>query len=134
MAHYAKVSQGVVTKVIVAEPDFFDTFVDDSPGRWIKTSYNMRGGVYYDTVTNQAAVDQSVVEGDEARQRKNFAGIGYKYDGTGFYEPQPFDSWTLNSTSYIWEPPLAYPTDGEAYRWNEAAYQANNTSGWELVE
>jgi hypothetical protein len=134
VAHFAKVINNTVTNVIFADLEFFDTFVDDSPGRWIKTSYNIRGGVYYDTVTNQAAVDQSVVGGDEARQRKNFAGIGYKYDGTGFYSPQPYDSWTLNSSTYLWEAPIAYPDDGNNYAWNESAYQADNTTGWELVE
>lgn len=128
MAHYAKVSQGVVTKVIVAEPDFFDTFVDDSPGRWIKTSYNVRGGVYYDPATGQAAEDQSVINDEEGRQRKNYAGVGYKYDGTGFYPPQPYDSWTLNSSTYLWEAPVAYPDDGNVYEWNES------TQTWDAVE
>jgi hypothetical protein len=128
MAHYAKVSQGVVTKVIVAEPEFFNTFVDDSPGRWIKTSYNIRGGVYYDPSTGQAAEDQSVISDEEGRQRKNFAGIGYKYDGTGFYPPQPYDSWTLNSSTYLWEAPVAYPDDGNDYEWNE------ETQTWDAVE
>ena len=134
MTHYAKVSQGVVTKVIVAEPEFFDTFVDDSPGRWIETSYNVRGGVYYDPSTGQAAEDQSVVNDAEGRQRKNFAGVGYKYDGTGFYPPQPYNSWTLNSSTYLWEAPVAYPDDGNDYEWNESAYQADNTAGWELID
>ena len=128
MAHYAKVSQGVVTKVIVAEPEFFDTFVDDSPGRWIKTSYNVRGGVYYDPSTGQAVADQSIINGDEARERKNYAGVGYKYDGTGFYPPQPYDSWTLNSSTYLWEAPVAYPDDGNDYEWNE------ETQTWDAVE
>jgi len=128
MAHYAKVSQGVVTKVIVAEPDFFDTFVDDSPGRWIKTSYNVRGGVCYDPATGQAVADQSIINGDEARERKNYAGVGYKYDGTGFYPPQPYDSWTLNSSTYLWEAPVAYPDDGNDYEWNE------ETQTWDAVE
>ena len=47
MAHYAKVINGIVDQVIVAEPEFFDTFVDSSPGEWVKTSYNMSGGVYH---------------------------------------------------------------------------------------
>jgi hypothetical protein len=128
MAHYAKVSQGVVTKVIVAEPDFFDTFVDDSPGRWIKTSYNVRGGVYYDPATGQAAENQSVINDEEGRQRKNYAGVGYKYDGTGFYPPQPYNSWTLNSSTYLWEAPVAYPDDGNDYEWNEEAQT------WDTVE
>lgn len=128
MTHYAKVSQGVVTKVIVAEPEFFDTFVDDSPGRWIQTSYNMRGGVYYDPSTGQAAENQSVISDEEGRQRKNFAGIGYGYDGTGFYPPKPYNSWTLNSSTYLWEAPVAYPDDGNDYEWNE------ETRTWDAVE
>ena len=51
MAHFAKVVDGVVTNVIVAEPEFFQSFVDDSPGEWIQTSYNTRGGVHYDPET-----------------------------------------------------------------------------------
>ena len=71
MAHYAKVVDNEVTQVIVAEPEFFDTFVDSSPGTWIKCSYNMRGGVYYDPSTGEPAADQSVIEGDDARERLN---------------------------------------------------------------
>lgn len=134
MAHYAKVKSGVVTQVIVAEPEFFDVFVDDSPGKWIKTSYSMYGGVYYDVSTGTPSSDQSVITGDEARERKNFAGIGYHYDGTGFHEPQPFNSWTLNSTTYLWEAPLDYPTDGNDYLWDEDAYQSDNTTGWVLED
>ena len=33
-----------VTNVIVAEPDFFDSFVDDTPGRWVETFKGMFGG------------------------------------------------------------------------------------------
>ena len=47
MSHYAKVVTGIVTQVIVAEADFFDTFVDTSPGEWIQTSYNTMCGVHY---------------------------------------------------------------------------------------
>lgn len=129
MAHFAKVQDGIVTRVIVAEPEFFDTFVDDSPGRWVKTSYNMRGGVYYDPSTNQPAADQSVIADDEARGRKNYAGKGYTYDTTrdAFIPPQPFASWTLNETSCLWEAPVAYPDDGNMYQWDEA------TTNWVQV-
>ena len=130
MAHYAKVLNGEVVNSIVAEPEFFDTFVDDSPGEWVKTSYNMFGGVYLDADRNPAS-NQSVIDGDEARQRKNYASPGYLYDGIGFYSPQPYPSWTLNSTSYLWEPPIAMP-DGDYY-WDESAYQADNTKGWTEV-
>jgi hypothetical protein len=113
MAHYAKVLDGKVIKVIVAEEDFFDTFVDDSAGEWVQTSYNTFG--------NQHKLGGTPL-------RKNFAGVGFHYDGTGFYEPKPFNSWTLNNTTYLWEAPLTKP-DG-LHTWNESAYQADNTTGW----
>ena len=114
MGHYAKVVSGQVTQVIVAEADFFNTFVDTSPGDWIQTSYNTRGNVHYlpnsDTPSGQPAV------------RGNYAGIGYTYDRTNdvFYAPQPFPSWTLNNSTWLWEAPVPYPTDGKFYNWNEA--------------
>lgn len=122
MAHFAKVVDGVVSQVIVAEPEFFDTFVDSSPGTWIQTSYNTRGGVHYSPETGEP-------DGGIAL-RKNYAGIGHTYDATrdAFYAPQPYPSWTLNETSCIWEAPVAYPTDGEFYNWNE------ETQTWDAVE
>ena len=117
MAHYAKVTDGIVTKVIVAEADFFNNFVDDSPGTWIQTSYNTHGGVH--------ALGGTPL-------RKNFAGVGFTYDANkdAFIPPQPYASWTLNETTCLWDCPLPYPTDGKRYIWNEAAYQADNTTGW----
>jgi hypothetical protein len=130
MAHFAKVESGTVTQVIVAEPEFFDTFVDTTPGEWIKTSYNMRGGVYYDPATNEPAADQSVIAEDEARGRKNYAGIGFTYDRErdAFIPPQPYASWVLNEDSCLWESPVPYPTDGERYQWDE------DTTSWVVVE
>ena len=64
--------------------------------------------------------------------RKNYAVIGGRYDGVGFHDAQPFASWTLNSTTYYWEPPVTYPSDGKDYNWNESVYQADNTKGWVL--
>lgn len=114
MSHYAKVNNGLVEQVIVAEADFFDTFVDSSPGQWIQTSYNTRGGVHANGGTPL---------------RKNYAGIGMTYDSTrdAFYAPQPYPSWTLNDDSCLWEAPTAYPTDGEHYIWNE------ETTSWDAV-
>ena len=130
MAHYAKVQNGTVTQVIVAEPEFFDSFVDSSPGKWIKTSYNIRGGVYYDPNTNQPAADQSIIDGDEARLRKNFAGIGYTYDieRDAFIPPKPYDSWVLNEDTCLWDPPVPYPDDGNEYTWDE------ETTSWVVAE
>ena len=115
MGHFAKVSNGIVTRVIVAEADFFNNFVDDSPGQWIQTSYNTRGGVHYQPNTNEPSEDQSKA------LRKNYAGIGYTYDATrdAFIPPQPFNSWTLNEDTCLWDAPVPYPTDDKLYKWNE---------------
>ena len=53
--------------------------------------------------------------------RKNYAGIGDTYDAErdAFYSPQPYASWTLNDDTCLWESPTAYPTDGNAYNWDE---------------
>lgn len=135
MAHFAKVSpEGLVTRVIVAEQDFIDSYDDGEPGEWVKTSYNMNGGVYYDPETGEAVADQSIVSGDAARERKNYANEGMTYDGIGFHDPQPFASWTLNTTTYLWEPPIPEPDDGNRYVWDEDVYQADTanpkTQGW----
>lgn len=123
MAHFAKVVDGKVTQVIVAEPEFFNTFVDSSPGEWIQTSYNTRGGVHYDPNSGNPSADQTKA------LRKNYAGIGYTYDRTrdAFIPPQPFNSWVLNETSCLWEAPVPYPNDGKRYAWDEA------TTSWKEV-
>jgi hypothetical protein len=107
MAHFAKVVDGKVSQVIVAEKEFFDTFVDSSPGEWIQTSYNTHGGVHATGGTPM---------------RKNYAGIGFTYDRTrdAFIPPQPFASWTLDDNSCLWNAPVAMPTDDKPYRWDEA--------------
>jgi hypothetical protein len=106
MSHFAKVQDGIVTQVIVAEPEFFDTFVDSSPGEWIQTSYNTHGGQH-----------------PEGRPlRKNYAGVGYTYDRTrdAFIPPKPFASWVLNEDTCLWDAPTPMPTDGKLYQWDEA--------------
>jgi len=94
MAQFAKINNGIVEQVIVAEQDFIDTHKDTSPGLWLETS-------------------------DELRL--NHAGIGYSYDATrnAFIPPRPFYSWTLNETTCQWDCPAAYPDDGKKYDWNE---------------
>ena len=98
--YWAKVNNSVVEKVISAEVEFFDTFVDDSPGTWIETK-----------------MDGSI--------RKNYAGIGFSYDSTrdAFIPPQPYPSWTLNEDTCRWECPVAHPNDGNIYEWNETDQQ-----------
>lgn len=106
MGHFAKVLNGTVTQVIVAEPEFFDTFIDNSPGTWLQTSYN--------TYANQHKLGGVPLRG-------NYAGIGYTYDQANdvFYAPQPFPSWTLDNTTWTWEAPVSFPNDGKLYTWDE---------------
>lgn len=108
MAHFAKVVDGLVTHVIVAEPEFFATFVDSSPGEWIQTSYNTRGGVHVNGGTPL---------------RKNYAGIGYTYDRIkdAFIPPKPFSKWVLNEQTCLWDAPIQMPNDGQRYTWDDAA-------------
>ena len=89
--------------------------MDTSPGEWVQTSYNTIGGVHYEPNSNTPSSDQSKA------LRKNYASVGGSYDGVGFYSPQPHASWTLNSTTYYWEPPVAYPSDGKDYKWDESS-------------
>ena len=113
MGHHAKVLDGKVIQVIVAEPDFFDTFVDSSPGQWFQTSYNTRGNVHYGP---DGQPDGGIA------LRGNYAGIGYTYDQQNdvFYAPQPFPSWTLDQATWLWSAPIPYPVDGQQYVWDEA--------------
>lgn len=152
MAHFAKVFEGKVVEVIVAEPEFFDTFVDTSPGQWIKTSYNMRGGVYWDHDNDCPREDQSLIDGDEARERMNYGSTGFHYDyeHDKFYEPQPYPSWILETSRddgqrarWIWLPPYdlpedAYTTDENGnlinYDWIEEKHQElGEPHGWQRV-
>tara|TARA_R110002096_G_scaffold213944_1_gene401572 strand:+ start:122 stop:478 length:357 start_codon:yes stop_codon:yes gene_type:complete len=117
MTHFAQIEDGVVTNVIVAEQDFIDNY---TTGTWVQTSYNTHGGVHYG---QNGEPDGSVA------LNKNFAGIGYTYvDGVGFHTLKPYPSWSLNSDTYLWEPPVAYPDDEKRYQWNE------DTTAWVEIE
>jgi hypothetical protein len=113
MSHYAKVLDGKVIQVIVAEADFFNTFVDTSPGTWIETSYNTRGNVHYNPNTG--------LPDNKPPLKGNYAGIGYTYDQSNdvFYAPQSFPSWVLNTCTWTWEAPTPMPNDNKSYIWNE---------------
>ena len=101
MAHFAELDENnIVLRVLVTDNDFpnegYDWLVDNLGGTWVQTSYN-------------------------ANFRKNFAGIGFSYDPErdAFIPPKPFESWTLNEDTCNWEAPVAYPTDGKIYKWDE---------------
>ena len=113
MSHFAKVVDGIVTTVIVAEQEFIDIYEDGLPGEWIQTSYNTKGGKHY--APNSQDEDGGVA------LRKNYAGPGYTYDSTrdAFIPLQPYNSWLLNEDTCQWDAPVSYPNDGEVYNWDE---------------
>ena len=113
MSHFAKVENGTVTQVIVAEQAVIDSGLFGTG--WVQTSYNTYAGVHM-----QGGVPL----------RKNYAGIGYIYDAErdAFYPPAPYPSWRLNETTCIWEAPMAMPTvEGNRYSWDE------NTLNWLVI-
>jgi len=115
MSHFAHVDgNNIVTQVIVAEQDFINSGAVGDPAEWVQTSYNTYAGQHKNGGTPP---------------RKNYAGIGYSYDAgrDAFIPPKPFNSWTLDETTCLWEAPTPYPTDGKIYNWNE------NTLSWDEV-
>ena len=132
MAHFAQLdSNNVVTQVIVVSNDD----ITDSNGNEVESigvafCQKLLGG---DTNWKQTSYNNNM--------RTRYAGIGYSYNSEldAFIAPQPFASWTLNSTSKDWEAPITQPTltdeqiaANSYYRWDEDAYQADNTAGWVL--
>ena len=120
MAHFARVEDNVVTQVLVvpdSQEDRGNEYLSMDlglGGSWYKTSYNTRGGVHTSGGTPY---------------RKNYAGIGFTYDEArdAFIAPKPFPSWVLDEETCRWEAPVAYPTDGIMYRWNE------DDTDWEAI-
>ena len=103
MAHFAQVVDGVVTQVIVA--DTKEWCEANLGGEWVQTSYN--------THANQHPEGRPL--------HKNYAGIGYTWDGVGFAAPKPYESWTLDADTYIWNAPTPMPVEeGKRYTWDEA--------------
>jgi len=120
MSHYARVENGTVTQVIVAEQDFINTGAVGDPASWIQTSYNTHGGVHYGA--------DGQPDGGQAL-RGNYAGIGYTYDSVNdvFYPPSPYPSWVISSASnWQWTAPVPMPAaiEGSYWTWNE------NTTSW----
>ena len=115
MAHFAEIdATNTVVRVLVVADDQEhrgqEFMADDLGlgGTWIQTSYNTHANVH--------------TEGGTALHM-NYAGIGYSWDGTGFAEPQPYGSWTLDE-NYVWQPPTPMPDDGSVYEWDE------DTTSW----
>ena len=126
MAHYAILDENnIVLQVIVGKDEGGDTdwevYYGNVTGKTVKrTSYNTNGNVH-------------ALGGTPFR--KNYATIGGTYDSTrdAFIPMQPYNSWSLNETTCLWEAPIPYPDDGNAYEWDEETYQQDNTLGWQLI-
>ena len=116
MSHFAQIDENnIVTNVIVAEQDFINSGAVGDPSKWIQTSYNTQAG-------------EHKLGGTPLRM--NYAGIGYSYDATrdAFIPPKSFPSWVLNEDTCLWEAPVAMPTDGKLYNWDE------DTTSWVEVQ
>jgi len=115
MAHFAEINgQGIVERIVVVNNDVITDASGNEvewigvdflhslygPSRWIQTSYN-------------------------GKFRKNYAGIGYRYDADrdAFVAPKPFDSWLLDDETCLWYAPVSYPDDGKEYLWDEQSLQ-----------
>jgi len=130
MAHFAKIdNNNIVTQVLVIEQEQVNTGLWGDPASFVQTSYNTRGGIYYTPNTNTPDPDQT------KQLRKNYAGIGYTYlpngpDGEGFVPPKPYNSWVLNSSTYLWEAPIPMPQPNSPpyYSWDE------NTQNWVEID
>lgn len=117
MAHFAKVENGTVIDVIVANLETINSGLFGDPNSWIQTSYNTRGGIYYAPNSYPAVPDE-----DQSKAlRANYAGIGYIYDSVNdvFYSPQPYPSWVISAPDWLWKAPVPRPDDGKLYIWNE---------------
>jgi len=107
MAHFAQIDENnIVTKVLVIEQDVIDTGLFGEPSSFVQTSYNTHAGVH-------------TLGGTPLR--KNYAGTGYTYDSgrDAFIPPKPYNSWTLVEDTCLWTAPVAMPTDGKVYSWDE---------------
>jgi hypothetical protein len=125
MAHFAKLGAGnIVVAVHIVSNDIATT--EQAGIDFLNNLYKSRD-IWRQTSYNTYAGEHSL---GGTPFRKNFAGVGYRYDQTkdAFIPPQPYNSWTLNETTCIWDPPVAYPSDGKIYIWNETTRQ------WELNE
>ena len=117
MAHFCKLENNVVTQVIVvSNQDILDEQGQESEEKGIAFCSNLLGGTWKQTSYN-------------GNIRKNYAGIGYTYDESrdAYIPPKPYNSWLLDETTCQWKAPVAMPTDGKPYSWNEA------TQSWDEV-
>ena len=122
MPYYAKVEEdNLVTQVIKADEAFIESLrIDGDTGRWVQTSYNTHGGVHFNPHTGQPD--------GQPQLRYNFAGIGYTYDeaADAFVPPSPHKGWILDTDTYSWVAPNAFPDDGNSYIWNDDTEEWDN--------
>jgi len=113
MSHFAKIDSGYVIDVIRANQDFINSGVVGDPNTWIQTSIRTFGNNH--------------PEGRPLRGNYAFIGSIYDADNDVFYAPQPYPSWTLNTTTWLWDAPIPYPKDGNIlYFWDEENQSWNN--------
>ena len=136
MAHFAELESKTDptgftsdTHLIVKQVYVIDDEHESDGENWCKNFFSKPDGIYKQTSFN--TYKGGHLKGGTAF-RKNFAGIGFRYDSTldAFIRPQPFASFTLNETTCLWEAPVTMPDDGAGYIWNETVYNNDNSKGW----
>lgn len=124
MAHFAELDENNIVKQVIVIPNEEEyrgqEFINNElnlEGVWIQTSYNTRGGIHYNSETNEPSSNQS------KSFRKNYAAIGYSYDEErdAFIAPKPeeFPSFIFNENKCVWEPPVPKPNEEGFWMWNE---------------
>jgi len=113
MAHFAKLNEGNVVTDVVVINNIEMLVADGSESETMGVAFLIRWSGGYSN-WKQTSYNGKI--------RKNYAGIGYKYDAQrdAFIPPQPFQSWTLNEDTCLWDPPVPMPTDNQIYHWDEA--------------
>jgi hypothetical protein len=109
MSNFAEIdSNNIVLRVVVGDNKYPDEgyqwLIDNLGGRWVKTSFNTSGGVH---------------EYGGVPLYKNYAGVGYTFDGIGFFAPKPYPSWKFNQGTYIWQAPVKKPDASFSWVWDE---------------
>lgn len=124
MAHFSHINnEGIVDQVIVIDEATLATGHWGDPSEWVQTSYNTSSGDYKRGNTEQEKLTLKVsgtTKDIQARNRKNFAGVGFTYNSVldAFIPPTPFSGWVLNEDTCQWESPVPYPQDGQTYIWD----------------
>ena len=122
---FAKIKDNVVLDILVADQNFINSLPEEEGVIYVESTNNVYSGKEHDDDGNEICDNRQM----------NSASIGgnYNLDEDIFYDAQPHPSWVLNTDDYGWDAPIPEPDIEETFYWDEAAYQADNTKGWQIL-